>query len=358
MKVGLIGLPLSGKTTLFNLLCGSNAATSSFFSGRSEANFGIAKVPDPRLDWLGELYHPRRTVYAQIEVTDLPGLYHGERSSGNSFLQAVRQVDALVHVARAFAGNVEHVDGSVNFMRDVDKVQVELLIADLDLIERRLQRIISGKKVTPEQKAEMGLLEACREALEKEQPLATIGLTPAEELTLSHYGFFTQLPQLLVLNLDEKQLRQGNCPGQEEVEQWAQERGFTVLTVSAALEEEIARLPASERTPFLQDLGVTSPGAARLAQGMYALLNLISFFTVGEDEVKAWTIRAGLDAKRAAGKIHSDLERGFIRAETAAYNDLYAHGSMAKLREKGLLRLEGKDYIVKDGDIMNIRFNV
>lgn len=358
MKIGLIGLPLAGKTTLFNLLCDASAETSRFLSGRTEPNHGMARVPDLRIDWLSELYKPKRTIYAQIETTDLPGLQHGEGGGSNSFLQQIRQVDALVQVVRAFRADIDHVDGSIDALRDLDNVQAELLLADLDMIEKRIERIRGGKKITDEQKQETEILAKCRGALEEERPLATLDLSEDEEAMLVHYGFFTQLPQLIVVNVDEDQFKAGDYPQKAELEAWAEQRGYRIVTLCAAMEEEIAKLPTEDRLMFMEDLGVSEAGSYRLAREMYALADLISFFTVGEDEVRAWTISAGLNAKQAAGKIHSDLERGFIRAETAAYDDLREHGSMAKLKEKGLLRLEGKDYIVKDGDILNIRFNV
>ena len=358
MKVGLIGLPLAGKTTIFNLLCGVNAPVSTYLSGKMEPNHGMARVADSRVDRLSEMYKPRKTIYAQIETTDLPGLRHSQGGGGNLFLQQVRQVDALVQVIRVFEGDVEHADGTTDPLRDADNVQAELLMADIDLVEKRMERIREGRKVTSEQQSELVVLEKCLASLQEERPMAAISLTPLEQQLISHYGFLTQKPQLLVCNLDENQFKAGSFPGQMELVNWAGERGFLMITLCAALEEEISRLPSAERSLFLEDLGVKDPAAARLVNMMYSLIGQISFFTVGEDEVRAWTIASGTEAKKAAGKIHSDLERGFIRAETASSEDLFAHGSMTKLKEKGLLRLEGKEYIVKDGDILNIRFNV
>ena len=358
MKIGLIGLPLVGKTTLYNLLCATNMPTSNFLSGRTEPNHGMARVPDMRIDWLRDLYKPKRTIYAQIETTDLPGLRHGENSGGNSFLQQIRQVDALVHVVRAFNSDVEHIDGSVDPLRDLDHVQAELLLADLDLVEKRIERIKTGKKVTDEQKKEIEMLLKCQQALEDEKPLASLDFSDLEKEMMIHYGFFTQLPQLIVVNVDEAQYKQQSFPKEAEVREWANARSFPLLPLCAAMEEEIDKLPLEDRELFMADLGIEVSGSYVLAREMYALVGLISFFTVGEDEVRAWTINLGTEAKQAAGKIHSDLERGFIRAETASYTDLREHGSLPKLKEKGLLRLEGKEYIVKDGDILNIRYNV
>jgi len=358
MRIGLIGLPLVGKTTIFNLLCETDIPASTYLSGKLEPNHGMARVPDTRLDRLGELFRPRRVVNAQMEITDLPGLRHGTDGKGNVFLQHVRQVDALVQVIRAFDGNIDHVDGSVNPLRDADNIQAELLMADIDLVEKRMERINEGRKITTEHRAELLVLEKCLNALQEENPMARIDLTETERQLISHYGFLTQKPQLVVVNVDESQYRHRSYPQQALLDSWTTSRGYASLTLSCALEAEIARLPSEDKRAFMDDLGVTESAAYRLAHMMYSLLNQISFFTVGDDEVRAWTISEGTDAKRAAGKIHSDLERGFIRAETSSCDDIFALGSMAKLKEKGLLRLEGRDYVVKDGDILTIRFNV
>lgn len=358
MKIGLVGLPLSGKTTLFNLLCETNIEVNDFLVWRNDPNQAIARVPDLRIDRLSKMYNPRKTIYAQIETIDLPGLRHGEGAGGNLFLQHVRQVDALVQVVRAFSADVEHVFGDVNPLRDVDTIQAELLLADIDLVEKRILRINEGRKITAEHRLELVVLEKCLQALSVEQPMSSLELSEAERELISHYGFLTQMPQLIACNLDEDQFRQGDFPYREQLLQWAKKREVPVMILSAAIEEEIAKLPYDDRSLFMEDLGIAEPGAYRLAQSMYALVDLISFFTVGEDEVRAWTITAGLDAKKAAGKIHSDLERGFIRAETVSSDDLLTFGSMAKLKERGLVRVEGKDYIVRDGDVLHIRFNV
>src|SRR5665647_775958 len=359
MKIGLIGLPLVGKTTLFNLLTDGNAETSKYLSGRTELNLGMAKVPDIRIDWLSKLYKPRKTTYAQIEITDLPGLSREGSTGGNSFLDQIRQVDALVHVVRAFhSDDLEHVDGNVDPIRDLNNIDAELLLADLDFIEKRLQRIQSGKKITPEQNLELAALAKYQAALEDEKPLREVALSEAETVSLQNYAFFSMLPQLVVVNVDEVQFKAEDFPSKAKVEQTLQEKGYGYLVICAEMENEIAQLPEEDRALFMEDLGITEAGTYRLARSMYELVHLISFFTSGEDEVRAWTITKGLGAKKAAGKIHSDLERGFIRAEVVAYEDLHTYGTVGKCKEKGLLRLEGKEYIVKDGDILNIRFNV
>lgn len=355
LTCGIIGLPLVGKTTLFNLLTWSAAETSAF-AGRTKTNVGIAPIPDPRLDFLAKLYRPRKITPATLEVIDVPGFTPG---SGAAFLAAVREVDALIHVVRAFRQEaVPHVEGSPHPVRDLDMVNTELLLADLQMVETRLERIAAGKKVKGEMLAEQAALRRCREALEAEKPLAEAGLTEEEWRALRHIEFLTTKPMIIVVNIDEEQLQQGHYEGKEQVEAYGQARGIPVLDLCARLEVEIAGLEPADRETFLREMGIGEPGIHRLARALYRRLGLISFLTAGEDEVRAWTIREGTRAKEAAGKVHSDMERGFIRAEVVRFEDLQALGTMAKVREKGLVRLEGKDYVVADGDIINFRFNV
>lgn len=362
LTIGLVGLPMVGKTTVFNLLTGAGARTSGFLTGRADTNVGIAPVPDPRLDFLARLYNPRRTVYAQIQCSDVPGLVRGAAEGagvGNRFLDAIRNVDLLVHVLRAFENpEVPHVDGSLHPLRDFATVQIELLLADIDLIEKRIERIKSGKKISKEAARELPVLEKCLTALENEVPLQQADLTGEERAVLAGYSFFTEKPLLLVVNTDENQFREKSCPDKAELAALASSRGVQLIEICGRLEMEISMLSPGERELFLEDMGIKEPGAARLARAAYAQLGLISFFTIGSDEVKAWTIRRGTSAKSAAGKVHSDMERGFIRAEVVKFADLDALGTMAKVKEKGLVRLEGKDYLVEDGDIINFRFNV
>ncbi|WP_258358927.1 redox-regulated ATPase YchF [Moorella sulfitireducens (nom. illeg.)] len=355
LTCGIIGLPLVGKTTLFNLLTQAGAETSAF-AGRTKTNIRTAPIPDPRLDFLASLYHPRKVTPATLEVIDVPGLTRG---SGAAFLAAVREVDALIHVVRAFRrADVLHVEGNLNPVRDLETINTELLLADLQLVETRLERIASGKKVKGDLLAEQRALQRCREALEAEKPLLEAGLTSEEWQVLRHMGFLTTRPMIIVVNIDEEQLRAGRYEGQEGVEAYAGVRGIPVLKLCAELEAEIARLEPGDREVFLEEMGITEPGIDRLARAIYRRLGLISFLTAGEDEVRAWTIKEGTSARAAAGKIHSDIERGFIRAEVVNFSDLERLGDMNKVKEKGLARLEGKDYIVQDGDIINFRFNV
>lgn len=351
-----------GKTTVFNLVTNAGAQTSNFLTGKADINVSAARVPDRRVVFLTDLYKPRRTVYAQVQFSDVPGLVQGSsqgKGVGNQFLDGIRNADLLVHVVRAFKNaDVPHVDGEINPLRDIETVDMELLFADMELIEKRIHRIEGGKKIAKENLEELQVLKKCYAALENETPLQRLDLTEEEQKTLVNYNFLTEKKVILVVNTDEEQFKAGNYPGKKELNDLAASRGIKIIEVCGLLEAEISELPPEDRELFMSDLGVEELGVERLALAAYETLGLISFFTVGEDEVKAWTIHRGTDAKRAAGKIHSDIERGFIRAEVVKYSDLVELASMAKVKEKGLARLEGKEYIVQDGDIINFRFNV
>jgi len=362
MKIGLVGLPTVGKTTLFNLLTGADVEISGFSTGKVEANVGIAKVPDKRIDFLTQMYKPRKATYATIEFTDVPGLVSGASSGkgvGNQFLNDIRKVDALVHVVRVFEDdNVLHVEGSVNPMRDIETINMELLFSDLGVIDNRIERINTSKKVTKENLAELEVLKKCKEGLESGLLIHSINLNEEEKEHLKTFGFLSEKPMIIVANIDENQLMERDYPKREELIGHCSERNIPLVEISVKSELEISKLDEDDREMFMEELGITESGVDKLAKTTYDYLGLISFLTSGEDEVRAWTIRKNLDAKRAAGKIHSDIERGFIRAEVVAFNDLKELGSIAKVKEKGLSRLEGKEYIVKDGDIINFRFNV
>ncbi|MBE3586591.1 MAG: redox-regulated ATPase YchF [Thermoanaerobacter sp.] len=362
LSFGIVGLPMVGKTTIFNLVTESVAQTSNFMTGKTETNVSMARVRDPRVDFLSGLYRPRRTVYAQIQCSDVPGLVRGAsegRGVGNQFLEGIRGVDLLVHVLRAFVNpDVPHVDGEIDPLRDLETVNLELLLADMELLEKRIGRLKSGKKITKEGARELEVLEKCLVALENEVPLHRVELEEEERALLRNYNFLTEKPVILVVNTDEGQFKSRQYPGREALEEAAADRGLKIIEICGQLEMEISQLSPEDRELFLSDLGAGELGSERLVRTAYEELGLISFFTVGEDEVKAWTIRRGTSARKAAGKIHSDMERGFIRAEVVAFEDLYRLGSMTRVKEKGLARLEGKDYVVQDGDIINFRFNV
>lgn len=360
MQIGIIGLPLAGKTTLFNLMTGSQAATGGA-GGRAQVNVGQARVPDARLDYLAGMFNPRKVTPATIQFTDIAGFLPGEGDRGrlNSFLDGVRKSDALLHVVRAFeGGDMPHPRGSVDPARDAAEVEAELLLADLQVAESAVERLAAARKRTAEEEAQRPLLERCRAALEEGQPVRSVGLNEEEERLLRGYAFLTARPLLMAVNLGEEQLRSGQYPGRDALWAYAAEQGEPLVECSATLELEIARLSEEDRAMFLAEYHLTEAGIARLARAAYQALGLISFLTSGEDEVRAWPIRAGLSAKQAAGKIHSDIEKGFIRAEVIAFSDLEAAGSVKAARERGAWRLEGKDYIIKDGDIAHFRFNV
>jgi hypothetical protein len=355
LTCGLIGLPLVGKTALFNLLTRAGVETSNF-AGRTKTNIHTAGIPDARLEFLAGLYHPRKYTPAALEVIDVPGLTHG---AGGAFLAAVREADALIHVVRAFHSDaVPHVEEGLNPARDLENVDAELILADLQMVETRLERIAAGKKIKGETLVEQAALRRCQAALDAGQPLLEADLAGEEWQAVRSLGFLTVKPALVVVNIDEDQLHRGGYPGEVEIDAYTFARSIPVLTICAQLESEIASLEADERLAFLGAMGIAEPGINRVAQAMYSRLGLISFLTAGEDEVRAWTIRAGTPARAAAGKVHSDIERGFIRAEVVKYDDLARLGDMGKVKEKGLMRLEGKDYVVQDGDIINFRFNI
>jgi ribosome-binding ATPase len=358
MKLGLVGLPRSGKTALFNLLTGSSVPTSSFGGPRGETHLGVARVPDERVDRLSALFKPRKTTYASFEVVDLAGIAKGERQGLET--QEFRDADGLLHVVRAFPDPVA--GGPPAPASDIADVETELILADLEVVERRLERLdISLRKRRAESEArEQALLRRLKEALEAETPLRAMTLPPDEEKTARGFTFLSAKPILHCVNLDEKAVADGG----RVVERFGLE-AFTgrprlrIGWVSAVIEADVARLDGDEQRAFLADLGLEEPAIRRLLADCYALLGLISFFTVGEDEVRAWPVPAGTRAQDAAGTVHSDMARGFIRAEVVNWRDLVAaSGSFPDLRARGVLRLEGKDYIVQDGEICHFRFNV
>lgn len=361
MKVGLIGLPIVGKTTFFNLLTNQKLETSAFQSGKVEAHIGLARVPDQRVDFLSDYHRPKKTTYTQIEVIDVPGLVTGSSEgmgSGNQFLNNVRQVDCLVHIVRAFEDDqIVHVDGSIDVIRDIENIKTELLLADLQLVEGRIQRIEVGKKVTKEQLAEKEVLNILLSHLENEEMFANIDLSADQRQAIEHLDFLTDKPVIIVVNVDDTQLISG-FDRREEIMAHCKDMGYPVFAISAKAEMEISELDPEDRAMFMEELHIERSGVDVLAETVYQRLGLLSFLTAGEDEVRAWTIKAGTNARTAAGKIHSDIERGFIRVEVISFVDFKEAGSMAKAREQGTLRLEGKEYIMKDGDIVNFRFNV
>jgi len=357
MKIGLVGLPKSGKTSLFNLLTGQSVATSSFGTARGEMHTGVARVPDDRVDRLSALFKPKKTTHASFEVVDLAGFAKGERQGLEA--KEFRNADALLHVARAFpdaAGAASDPRG------DIADLETELILADLEVVERRLERLDVSlkKKRTDADAREQAILQKVKPGLEAETPLRALGLDDDEARALRGFTFLSQKPILHCLNLAEKEIDRGRTVVESFGLGEAAARASTRIGwVSAVIEAEVAQLAGDEQAAFLADLGLTEPAIKRVLRDCYDLLGLISFFTVGEDEVRAWSIPAGTRAHDAAGAIHSDIARGFIRAEVVGYDELIAAaGSMATVRERGQFRLEGKDYLVRDGEIGHFRFNV
>jgi hypothetical protein len=355
-KAGIIGLAGAGKSRLFQLLTGSPPQ-----QGRPEPRLGVARVPDPRVDALAGIFRPRKTTCASVEYADVPGVAKGQGSSLVD-LPALRGVDALVHVVRAFESELApHPEGSVDPLRDVEILELELILADLGLAERRLERLASAiaKQNRAEDKAERELFSRLKAALESERPLRALELAAEEQRQLRNYSLLSAKPQLVAVNLGEQHVRDAEgYLASSGLAVWADRPGVRLCPISAPIEAEMAELPPEDAAAFREDLGLAEPGLDRVIRGTYDLLGLISFLTAGEDECRAWTIRRGTPAVRAAGVIHSDIERGFIRAEVVAYPDLVEAGSLAACRERGTLRLEGKEYEVQDGDVINFRFNV
>ena len=357
MKIGLVGLAKSGKTSLFNLLTGQQVATASYGTPRGEMHAGVARVADERVDRLTALFKPEKTTFASFEVVDLAGIAKGDRQGLDA--KEFRNADALLHVVRAFP---DAAGGPADPRRDVVDLETELILADLEVVERRLERLEASlkKKRTDAEAREQAILLKVKPGLEAEVPIRAQELSAEDARALRGFTFLSQKPILECLNLDEKEMDRARTLVESfGLEAIAGRAGTSIGWVSAVIEAEVAQLAGPEQAAFLADLGLEEPAIRRVLRDCYALLGLISFFTVGEDEVRAWSIPRGTRAQDAAGAVHSDIARGFIRAEVVGYDALIAAGgSMATVRERGQLRLEGKEYIVQDGEICHFRFNV
>ena len=365
MKLGIVGLPNVGKSTLFNSLTKAGAESANYPFCTIDPNVGVVTVPDERLNLLGDFYKSKKVTPAVIEFVDIAGLVKGASKGeglGNQFLANIREVDAIVHVVRCFEdSNVVHVDGSIDPLRDIETINLELVFSDLEILERRIAKVTKTARMDKEAAKELAFLEKVKTHLEEGQLAITLETeNEDEDAWLATYNLLTAKPVIYAANVAEDDIADDGANNQyvQAVREYAAKQNSEVFVICAQIEEEISELDEDERKMFLEDLGLTESGLEKLVRASYHLLGLMSFLTAGEDETRAWTIKIGTKAPQAAGKIHTDFERGFIKAEVVNYQDLLDCGSYAGAREKGLVRLEGKEYVVQDGDVILFRFNV